>query len=111
MVETMTDRLTEAWARTDRIFEILAPGAWLAQPIALRHPFIFYLGHLPAFAWNHVGGELLGRPTFNAGFDDLFSRGIDPDVDDGVTITRTFHPRGRRCRRCSPIATTSAPRS
>jgi len=51
MVETMTDRLTEAWARTDRIFEILAPGAWLAQPIALRHPFIFYLGHLPAFAW------------------------------------------------------------
>jgi ergothioneine biosynthesis protein EgtB len=82
MVETMTDRLTEAWARTDRIFEILAPGAWLAQPIALRHPFIFYLGHLPAFAWNHVGGELLGRPTFNAGFDDLFSRGIDPDVDD-----------------------------
>ena len=66
MVEPMTDRLTEAWARTDRIFEILAPGAWLAQPIALRHPFIFYLGHLPAFAWNHVGGELLGRPAFNA---------------------------------------------
>jgi ergothioneine biosynthesis protein EgtB len=82
MVETMTDRLTDAWARTDRIFEILAPGAWLAQPIALRHPFIFYLGHLPAFAWNHVGGELLGRPAFNPGFDELFSRGIDPDVDD-----------------------------
>ncbi|HZP38040.1 MAG TPA: SUMF1/EgtB/PvdO family nonheme iron enzyme [Methylomirabilota bacterium] len=82
MVETMTDRLTEAWARTDRIFQILAPGAWLAQPIALRHPFIFYLGHLPAFAWNHVGHELLGRPTFNGSFDELFSRGIDPDVDD-----------------------------
>jgi ergothioneine biosynthesis protein EgtB len=82
MVETLTDRLTEAWARTDRIFEILAPGSWLAQPIALRHPFIFYLGHLPAFAWNHVGGELLGRPAFNPGFDELFSRGIDPDVDD-----------------------------
>ena len=82
MVETMTDRLTEAWARTDRIFEILGPGSWLAQPIALRHPFIFYLGHLPAFAWNHVGGELLGRPAFNPAFDELFSRGIDPDVDD-----------------------------
>ena len=82
MVETMTDRLSEAWARTDRIFEILAPGSWLAQPIALRHPFIFYLGHLPAFAWNHVGGELLGRPAFNPAFDELFSRGIDPDVDD-----------------------------
>src|SRR6267142_3571168 len=82
MVETIADRLTDAWARTDRIFEILAPGSWLAQPIALRHPFIFYLGHLPAFAWNHVGGELLGRPAFNPGFDELFSRGIDPDVDD-----------------------------
>src|SRR5712671_5005035 len=82
MVETITDRLTDAWTRTDRIFEILAPQSWLAQPIALRHPFIFYLGHLPAFAWNHVGGGVLGRPSFNAAFDELFSRGIDPDVDD-----------------------------
>ncbi len=82
MVETVTERLTDAWARTDRIFEILAPGSWLEQPIALRHPFIFYLGHLPAFAWNHVGGALLERPSFNAAFDELFSRGIDPDVDD-----------------------------
>jgi ergothioneine biosynthesis protein EgtB len=82
MVETIADRLTDAWARTDRIFGILAPGGWLAQPIALRHPFIFYLGHLPAFAWNHVGGTLLERPSFNPAFDELFSRGIDPDVDD-----------------------------
>ena len=82
MVEMIADRLTDAWARTDRIFEILAPGSWLAQPIALRHPFIFYLGHLPALARNHVGGALLERPSFNAAFDDLFSRGIDPDVDD-----------------------------
>jgi hypothetical protein len=78
MVETIADRLTDAWARTDRIFEILAPGSWLAQPIALRHPFIFYLGHLPAFAWNHVGGALLERPPFNAAFDELFSRGSTP---------------------------------
>src|SRR6266404_7935217 len=84
MVETIADRLTDAWARTDRIFELLAPDSWLAQPIALRHPFIFYLGHLPAFAWNHVGGELLGRPAFNPAFDELFSRGIDPDVDDPI---------------------------
>jgi ergothioneine biosynthesis protein EgtB len=82
MVETIADRLTDAWARTDRIFELLAPDSWLAQPIALRHPFIFYLGHLPAFAWNHVGGGVLARPPFNAAFDELFSRGIDPDVDD-----------------------------
>ncbi len=29
-----------------------------------------------------MGGELLGRPAFNPAFDELFSRGIDPDVDD-----------------------------
>ena len=61
MIETVKDRstakvrLAATWERTDRIFEILAKDAWLAQPIALRHPFIFYLGHLPAFAL-HAGG-------------------------------------------------------
>ncbi|HZE37099.1 MAG TPA: SUMF1/EgtB/PvdO family nonheme iron enzyme [Candidatus Eisenbacteria bacterium] len=82
MAETVVERLTGAWARTDRIFELLAPGAFLAQPIALRHPFIFYVGHLPAFAWNHICAGVLGRPSLDAGFDELFSRGIDPDVDD-----------------------------
>jgi ergothioneine biosynthesis protein EgtB len=82
MVETIADRLTDAWARTDRILGLLSPESWLAQPIALRHPFIFYVGHLPAFAWNHVGGALLERPAFNPAYDELFSRGIDPDVDD-----------------------------
>jgi len=86
MVETLTERLADTWARTDRIFDILAPGQWLAKPIALRHPFIFYLGHLPAFAWNHVGGGLLERPSFDPAFDDLFSRGIDPDVDDPTHV-------------------------
>jgi ergothioneine biosynthesis protein EgtB len=82
MAETVCERLAAAWARTDRIFELLVPGAFLARPIALRHPFIFYVGHLPAFAWNHIGAGVLGRPSLNAGFDELFSRGIDPDVDD-----------------------------
>src|SRR5882724_8685992 len=82
MAETTGERLAAVWARTDRIFEILAPEAIFAQPIALRHPFIFYVGHLPAFAWNHIGAGVLGRSSFNAGFDELFSRGIDPDVDD-----------------------------
>src|SRR5438552_1759727 len=50
MAETTGERLAAVWARTDRIFEILAPEAIFAQPIALRHPFIFYVGHLPAFS-------------------------------------------------------------
>jgi ergothioneine biosynthesis protein EgtB len=82
MAETVIERLNSVWASTDRIFGLLKPEAYLAQPISLRHPFIFYVGHLPAFAWNHVGGGVLGRPSINPGFDELFSRGIDPDVDD-----------------------------
>ena len=81
-VEGLIERLNSVWARTDRIFGLLKPEGYLAQPIALRHPFIFYVGHLPAIAWNHVGGGVLGRPSFKPGFDELFSRGIDPDVDD-----------------------------
>src|SRR5262249_28159932 len=78
MAETVIERLNNVWARTDRIFDLLKPEAFLAQAITLRHPFIFYVGHLPAFAWNHVGGGVLGRPSFHPGFDELFSRGIDP---------------------------------
>ena len=78
-------RLVELWNRTDRIFGLLAAHAWLARPIALRHPFIFYVGHLPAFSWNHLGDAAGGdrdRRRRDADFDELFSRGIDPDVDD-----------------------------
>jgi ergothioneine biosynthesis protein EgtB len=74
--------LEEAWARSDRIFGWLEPSAWRAQPIALRQPFIFYVGHLPCFAWNHLGRGLLGRPAMDEDRDALFARGIDPlDVD------------------------------
>jgi ergothioneine biosynthesis protein EgtB len=75
-------RFEEVWARTDRLFEILAPGAMLARPIALRHPFIFYLGHLPAFAWIHVSRRVMERPAFDPRLDEIFERGIDPDADD-----------------------------
>ena len=67
------------WRRLDRdFFHLLGEGAWLRQPIALRQPFLFYLGHFPAFAWNHLGIGVLGRRPFQPEFDRLFERGIDP---------------------------------
>jgi ergothioneine biosynthesis protein EgtB len=48
-----------------------------------RNPFIFYIGHLPAFAWNQICGGILHWKSRNPDFDDLFCRGIDPDVDTG----------------------------
>ena len=79
-------RLEAAWERSDLVLGLLTEDAWLERPIALRQPCIFYLGHLPAFAWNQVWRGVLGRPSFNAEFDKLFERGIDP-VGDYVPTT------------------------
>ena len=86
-------RLEAAWERSDRIFTLLKRGAWLERPIALRQPFIFYLGHLPAFAWNQVWRGVLGRPSFNPEFDRLFERGIDP-VGDYQPTSVAWPPEG-----------------
>jgi ergothioneine biosynthesis protein EgtB len=71
-------RLHACWSRSDEIFDLLVDGAIHEQPIGLRHPLIFYLGHLPAFAWNQVCRGMLDMPSFHPGFDSLFERGIDP---------------------------------
>jgi ergothioneine biosynthesis protein EgtB len=72
------EQLARAWQRSDRLFGMLDDEAWLEQPIALRQPLLFYLGHLPAFAWNHLGRGVLGEAGFDPGLDALFERGIDP---------------------------------
>jgi ergothioneine biosynthesis protein EgtB len=80
--EDVKTQLRAAWDRSDRLLALLTPEAMRARPIRLRQPFIFYLGHLPAFAWNQVCRGVLGRPSFNAEFDALFERGIDPPAED-----------------------------
>jgi len=72
------ERLRACWSRSDEIFHLLEPDALYERPIALRHPLVFYLGHLPAFAWNQVCRGVLEMPSFRSGFDSLFERGIDP---------------------------------
>ncbi len=74
--DALTRRLTDAWARTDLLFERLPDLQH--RPIQLRHPFVFYLGHLPAFAWNQLAVAVLGQPPTGP-WDDLFAFGIDPD--------------------------------
>jgi ergothioneine biosynthesis protein EgtB len=82
-VQDIRERFVAAWARTDQIFDFLPSREWNSTPIVWRHPFIFYVGHLPAFSWNQLCGAILKWPSFNPDFDDLFCRGIDPDVDTG----------------------------
>src|SRR4249920_713683 len=81
--EQLRERFAAAWARSDQLFAIVGDAQTLSKPIVWRHPFIFYVGHLPAFSWNQICGTILNWPSFNPYYDDLFCRGIDPDVDTG----------------------------
>ena len=60
------------------MFDLLAEEAYYSQPIALRHPIVFYEGHLPGFSFNTLVKKALGRPGIDARLEALFARGIDP---------------------------------
>jgi iron(II)-dependent oxidoreductase len=70
--------ISEARARTDELFRLLAPGALYDRPIPERHRNIFYFGHLEAFDWNQICRGRLGMESFHPEFDRLFEFGIDP---------------------------------
>jgi ergothioneine biosynthesis protein EgtB len=65
-------------ARSRALFDLLDRDAYYGQPIALRHPIVFYEGHLPGFSFNTLVKKGLGRPSIDAGLETLFARGIDP---------------------------------
>lgn len=65
-------------ARSKMLFDIVADDAYYRRPIALRHPIVFYEGHLPAFSFNTLVKRGLGRPSIDTQLETLFARGIDP---------------------------------
>lgn len=67
--------LLSCWDDTDALFDGISD--WCANPIDLRHPFLFYYGHVSAFAKL----KLFGRDE-SSELDVMFSRGIDPCVLD-----------------------------
>src|SRR3989475_6277593 len=82
-----------AWYRRNRersraIFDRLVDEAYYSQPIALRHPIVFYEGHLPSFSFNTLVKRALGGASIDARLEALFARGIDPD--EGA---ETEHPK------------------
>jgi formylglycine-generating enzyme required for sulfatase activity len=77
-----------AWYRANRrrstdLFALIDPAAYECAPIPLRHPFVFYDGHLPGFSFNTLVRNALGRPSIDRTLEDLFERGIDPSVAGG----------------------------
>src|SRR5499433_2234166 len=71
------------WYRRNRhrsrvLFDLLEDSAYYSRPIALRHPIVFYEGHLPGFSFNTLVKKALGRPSIDERLESLFARGIDP---------------------------------
>src|SRR5260221_9636487 len=64
--------------RSRRLFDLLTEDAYYSRPIELRHPIVFYEGHLPAFSFNTLVKKALGGPSIDPRLETLFARGIDP---------------------------------
>src|SRR4030095_1587102 len=67
--------------RSQQLFDVIRPEAYYSRPISLRHPIVFYEGHLPAFSLNTLVKKALGRSGVDGRLARLFARGIDPEDD------------------------------
>jgi iron(II)-dependent oxidoreductase len=74
----IVERYRRNRARSRAIFDLLADEAYYSQPISLRHPIVFYEGHLPGFSFNTLVKKALGQPSIDPQLETLFARGIDP---------------------------------
>ena len=64
--------------RTQSLFDLLEPDTYYDRPIPLRHPVVFYEGHIPAFSVNCFLKKGLGQDGIDRDLEVLFARGIDP---------------------------------
>ena len=69
-------------ARTQALFDLVADEAYYERPIDLRHPIVFYEGHLPAFSFNTLVKRALGGASIDPALETLFARGIDPSEQE-----------------------------
>src|SRR6059058_4461833 len=87
-----------AWYRRNRarsraLFDLLADAAYYSQPIALRHPIVFYEGHLPAFSFNTFVKKALAGSSIDERLERLCARGIDPgETGQSSSPTRDTWP-------------------
>lgn len=84
IVELRRDFYAQWLSRSRQLFmELIGEANLHKRPIDLRNPYIFYLGHNPAFAdikQLKLGGS---APEY---YRKHFERGIDPDVDDPSNV-------------------------
>ena len=91
--QVAAERYARTRARSRQLFDLLTGDAYYSQPIALRHPIVFYEGHLPAFSFNTLLKRALGQPSIDERLETLFARGIDPDGGPGKPLTAADHAK------------------
>jgi formylglycine-generating enzyme required for sulfatase activity len=79
-------------ARTKALFDLIAEEAYYSRPIDLRHPIVFYEGHLPAFSFNTLVKRALGGTSIDPELETLFARGIDPSEEEAGRSARREWP-------------------
>ncbi|CAG8601947.1 3506_t:CDS:2, partial [Dentiscutata heterogama] len=73
----------EIWKSWDTVSSSMIPlDKMHLKPIYLRHPFIFYIGHIPSFLDINLARYFHEKFTEPESFAIIFERGIDPDMDD-----------------------------
>ena len=102
--------------RSSRLFETVLPPAYDVRAIPLRHPPVFYEGHLPAFSFNKLVREALGGRSIDPELELLFERGIDPaNAAAAAGHERAHWPRRdevlRFGRACDDAVTTALARA
>jgi len=91
--------------RSARLFALPNPDALYDRPIPLRHPFVFYEGHIPDFSFLTLVHNALGGASIDVEHEAFFQRGIDPaTVDAAAQVSPAAWPSrdevGRFVRAC-----------
>jgi ergothioneine biosynthesis protein EgtB len=74
--------------RSRELFSMIPDSSYHERPIPLRHPIVFYDGHLPAFNVNTLAKKGHGAEGIDEELEMLFERGIDPgDTDEAARAT------------------------
>jgi iron(II)-dependent oxidoreductase len=93
--EALIHRYDRLRARSKAIFDLVHEDTYYSKPINLRHPIVFYEGHLPAFSFNTLIKRGIGGPGIDARLEQLFARGIDPHESVGDRSNASAWPTRR----------------
>jgi iron(II)-dependent oxidoreductase len=91
--ELLAGRYRRNRERSAHLFGLIDPSAFEDRPIPLRHPFVFYAGHLPAFSFLTLNERALQQESVDRRLEKLFERGIDPaSLDAAARLGRSDWP-------------------